>query len=420
MTFKQYLVDLAIITRNVFEVTLPLRRLCAVPLVSVPETATRFAIIPGDVDDPCGSMGDMAMLTGLLQSLRAHDPTAIFTIIGTQAHDIAVPGIGAVSVVAAWTGKTGTITFDNIIRQNHGLFVIGADVLDGKYGAALVQRIVDYCNHSVQLGIPATVLGFSFSRHPRRPAIHALSKLHPKVTVNVRDQPSLDRFIQRVGIPATLCADCAFLMPPATESDPEAEAWITSMRAASRSPVGVNLNAHALAPALSQVGADALIAHLARQLRLAGEAHKLAFMLIPHDFKPQSGDTALLQALEKNLQQNGFPHARYTEIKRPDIIKRITSLLDLVITGRMHLAIAALGSGTPILSIAYQDKFEGLYQHFGLSLEHIIAPLQCLSDEPLSRINRAYAQRHDNRELIRANLPRVKALASRNLVLTGC
>ncbi|MGA9165108.1 MAG: polysaccharide pyruvyl transferase family protein [Thiobacillus sp.] len=418
MTFTQYLTDRALIVRNVLQVTLPLLRLRAsTPRLVVPEMATRFAIIPGDASDPSGSLGDMAMLSGLMQSLRARNPASTFTIIGERSHSIAVPGVGAIPVVPAWTGRSGTIAFDRLIRQHHALFVMGADILDGKYGAALVQRIVAYCNHSVQLGIPATTLGFSFNLNPRRAAIHALSRLHPKVKVNVRDQPSLDRFIRIVGIPATLCADSAFLMTPATEAEAEAEAWIAAMRHAGRTPAGINLNAHALAPAIAQVGMDTLIAHIARQLKQAGEQNRLAYMLIPHDFKSQSGDMAMLHALEKKLRHDGFTHVRYTPINRPDTIKRVVGLLDLVITGRMHLAIASLGSGTPILSITYQDKFEGLHQLFGLSLEHTITPLQCLSDELLIRVNRAFMQRYDNRERIRANLPHVMVLAAENLVM---
>jgi colanic acid/amylovoran biosynthesis protein len=376
-------------------------------------------IIPGDVRNPSGSLGDMAMFTALLQSLRARDPAATFTIIGTRNHSISVPGIGAVPVVAAWTGRTGVTAFDSLIRQNHAMFVMGADILDGQYGAALVQRIVDYCNHSAKLGIPATMLGFSFNSHPRRPAVHALSRLHPAVTVNVRDQPSLDRFERIVGIPANLCADSAFLMPPAAESDPEAETWISAMRDAGRHPIGVNLNAHAMAPALAQISTTELIARMAKQLVLAGDMNKLAFMLIPHDFKPKSGDISMLHALEKQIRKIGFPHVRYTPINQPDKIKRVTSLLDLVITGRMHLAIAALGSGTPILSITYQDKFEGLYQHFGLPLEHTLSPMQCIGDAFLDKINHAFTQRHDNRERIRTSLPQVTQLATRNLVIAS-
>jgi polysaccharide pyruvyl transferase WcaK-like protein len=419
MTLKQYLVDQAIIGRNVFEVSLPLRRLRATPLAATPEMYSRFLIIPGDASEPSGSLGDMAMFSGLLQALRMHYADAVFTIVGTHDHQIDVPGIGQVPVVAAWSGRAGSVAFDSLIRQHHALFVMGADILDGKYGAALVQRIVGYCNHSVRLGIPATTLGFSFNRTPRHPTVHALSRLHPRVTVNVRDHASLERFTQMTGIPANLCADVAFLMPPATEPEPEAEAWIAAMRAAGRNPVGVNLNAHALAPALEQVGADVLITRLAEQLSLAGEAHQLAFMLIPHDLKPQSGDVAMLQALDKQLQQNGFPYVRYTPIARPDRIKRVAGQLDLVITGRMHLAIGSLGSGTPILSITYQDKFEGLYQHVDLPLEHTLPPLECLGDALQIKIGHAFEQRHANRERIRARLPRVKALAELNLVIAG-
>lgn len=418
MTLRQHVIDQTIIACNTLAVSLPLRQLGAIPHVTVSTTPSRFLIIPGDVRNPSGSLGDMAMFTALLQSLRARDPAATFTIIGTRNHSICVPGIGAVPVVAAWTGRSGVTAFDSLIRQNHAMFVMGADILDGHYGSALVQRIVDYCNHSAKLGIPATLLGFSFNSHPRRPAVHALARLHPGVTVNVRDEPSLNRFERIVGIPATLCTDSAFLMPPAAESDPDAEAWISAMRDAGRHPVGVNLNAHALAPALAQTSTSELIARLARQLLLAADMNKLAFLLIPHDFKPTSGDALMLRALENQLQEIGFPHVRYTSIDQPDKIKRITGLLDLVITGRMHLAIAALGSGTPILSITYQDKFEGLYQHFGLSLEHTVSPMQCIGDEFLDKINHAFIQSQDNRERIHHSLPQVTELAARNLVIT--
>lgn len=418
---RQSLIDQAIIARNLLQVVLPLHRLRASASRPIlPETPTRFAIIAGDVTDPSSSLGDLAMFSALMQSLRAQNPDSTFTIIGERRHTIVIPGIGETPVVPAWSGKTGTRAFDELIRQHHALFVMGADILDGKYGAALVQRIAAYCNHSVALGIPATMLGFSFNSNPRAPAVHALSKLHPKVTVNIRDQPSLDRFARIVGISAKLCADSAFLMPPAADSEPETEAWIAAMRREGRTPVGVNLNAHALAPAIAQVGMDKLIDHIAEQLRCAGVQNQLAFLLLPHDLKLQSGDVIMLKALHSILQRKGFTHVRYTSINHPDKIKRLTGQLDLAITGRMHLVIASLGSGTPTLSITYQDKFEGLYQHFDLSLEHTITPIQCLSDAFLRKINDAFMHRHDNRARILSHLPRVKALASRNLAIATC
>lgn len=357
----------------------------------------------------------MAMFTALMQSLRARDTASNFTVIGTRDHAIEVPDIGEVPVVAAWVGKAGTLAFDRLIREHDALFVMGADILDGKYGAALVARAVGYCNHSVRLGVPAATLGFSFNRRPRYPTVYALSRLDPAVQVNIRDEPSLNRFLNVVKRPARLCADSAFLMAPSTQVDPEAGAWIAAARRAGRTPVGVNLNAHAFAPAIEKVGLAALIDHLAQQFQRAAEKRCLAYLLIPHDLKPQSGDIAMLQMLEQTLRRNGFPHGHYTAMARPDVIKRVVGQLDLVVTGRMHLAIASLGSGTPVLCVTYQDKFEGLYQHFGLALDHTVTPLQCLGEEFLARLELACEQIPVNRERIHAKLPDVTALALRNL-----
>jgi len=283
----------------------------------------------------------------------------------------------------------------------------------------LVSRFAAYCNHAVEMGIPATIVGFSFNATPRRPAIHALSHLHPDVRVNVRDQASLDRFTRIVGIPAALCADVAFLMAPASEPEPDIENWIGQMRAVGRIPVGININAHAFSVQIARTGAATLAANIARQLAAAGDRNKLAYLLIPHDVKRQSGDITLLRSLEESLRSAGFPHVRYALMDNPARIKRIAGLLDLMVTGRMHLAIASLGMKTPVLSIEYQDKFEGLYRHVGLAADDMIDPAQCLSDELAMRISSAIARRDDTRRTITANLPRVADLAIGNLCLGG-
>ena len=47
-------------------------------------------------------------------------------------------------------------------------------------------------------------------------------------------------------------------------------------------------------------------------------------------------------------------------------VKAISGHCDLILSGRMHLAIASLGQGVPVVCLTYQDKFEGLMEHFGL------------------------------------------------------
>ena len=222
--------------------------------------------------------------------------------------------------------------------------------------------------------------------------MYALSGLHAGVRLNVRDQASLDRFASIVGIPATLCADVAFLTCPASEPDADFDSWIAQTRAEARIPVGININAHAFSAQIASVGAQALVTAIATQLAAVGDRDRLSYVLLPHDLKPNSGDIVLLQALEQARRSFPFPFVRYLLIPDPARIKRSVDLVDLVGTARMHLAIASLGVGTPVLSIEYQDKFMGLYRHLGLAADDILDPAQCATSEFATRISSAISR----------------------------
>lgn len=419
MPILSILVDLAIPAHHALLTRLPFRALRTfLPPPSAGGTP-RFAIIPGDVGDPAGSLGDVAMFSGLMHGLRQRHPGATFTIIGQGNHRITVPGIGEVPVIAAWHGIAGALAFDRAIRTHHGLFVMGADILDGKYGAALVARIAAYCNHGVGLGIPVTIMGFSFNRHPRHACVRALSRLHPDVIANVRDAISLERFNRLTGVAGRLCADSAFLMPATADMrDKEIGAWISEQRAANRIPIGINLNAHALSPVLGHANQlQQVLSSIAERLDHIARRHALSLLLIPHDFKPESGDIVMLKMLEKQLHAYGCKYVRYVEIDSPDRVKHVVKQLDLVFAGRMHLAIAALGSGTPVLCITYQDKFEGLYRHFTLPLAHTMQAEDCLNDSLDAKFNAVLTSRNEVRALIASRLPAVLQLTAPNLEL---
>ena len=55
-------------------------------------------------------------------------------------------------------------------------------------------------------------------------------------------------------------------------------------------------------------------------------------------------------------------------------IKAVVQELDVVMTGRMHIAIATLGSQKPLGCLVYQGKFEGLFRHFKLSDQFLLQP----------------------------------------------
>ena len=53
------------------------------------------------------------------------------------------------------------------------------------------------------------------------------------------------------------------------------------------------------------------------------------------------------------------------ELLKPTQIRFLAEQAEFVFTGRMHLAILALASGTPVIAVDSQDKVAGLGEMFG-------------------------------------------------------
>lgn len=411
---QRILTDIAIVGYNLWSASLPLaiHRISATLRVS---GNNRFLIIPCDAAEPIGSMGDWAMLASLMQEITTKYPDAEFTIVGTHAHQVAIPHVGRVNVEPAWHGRQGSIMFGKLLDRHDYIYAIGADVMDGKYGSSLVCRITSYCNHAARLNKPATIIGFSFNKSPRWPAVYSLSRINPAVNVYVRDSHSLERYIRTVGQKVTLSADIAFLMKPDITAGSVVEDWIQAMKETGNLLVGININAHAFEHIINRNGRSNLIEEIVNELSNLSTQRRIAYVLIPHDIKQRSGDKYLLQGLQKGLLSAGNKNVFYYAPENPTRVKRLTSLLDLVLTGRMHLAIAALGTTTPVICIAYQGKFEGLYSHFNLPLEELLHPDAFDVSELSVRINDGLEKREVRKEQIAKYLPSVTRLAGKNI-----
>ena len=90
--------------------------------------------------------------------------------------------------------------------------------------------------------------------------------------------------------------------------------------------------------------------------------------LLPHDsrvYADKYADEYLLGRLSEYLERRSLPFiSAVSACPDESCVKRIVSALDLVVTSRMHLAIAAMSRSVPAVSFAYQGKFEGLYRFF--------------------------------------------------------
>jgi colanic acid/amylovoran biosynthesis protein len=243
--------------------------------------------------------------------------------------------------------------------------VIGADIIDGVYSSEHAGKVVQLCNLAVRCGTPTTIFGFSFSLTPDPEAIAALRRLDPRVVCLCRDQVSLERFRSVTGRSASLVADLAFHMRPELVSS-GATAALRSLEAARSQGMHIlvfNIN-H-----LTTDGTDIDLVKVSvdELTKILGRHRDLHCLLLAHDFRGQQSDQLLLSQVfsqfPEDLRDRTFLlEPPYTAAD----VKELVGMSDLVVTGRMHLAIAALGQGVPVIGVVYQGKFEGLFDYFAV------------------------------------------------------
>lgn len=330
-------------------------------LVRKRKTIPRSALICPPA--PPGSIGDAAMVMALREQLRLR-------------------GYEQVAVVDHASGSWGECAFEKVLRMPESrlnlwiafarqlrnyecFFVIGADCLDGVYSPALTVRLLDIAAFAARAGCITTVCGSSFNTNPEQLAINALRCLPQGVRLLARDPQSLGRMAKISSFMPELVGDLAFLLNPDTSLIPQAQFWITSSRDQGRVILGVNVaNApfRGFSPGRTGEVVNRIIEALDSLLR---ERASVAVLMIPHDIRGAASDLALCRVAYEHLHET-YPErvSLFEESWDPRALKAVAGMLDACMTCRMHLAIACLGSGVPIGAIPYQDKFEGLFDHF--------------------------------------------------------
>ncbi|WP_201403765.1 polysaccharide pyruvyl transferase family protein [Kaistia sp. 32K] len=378
-------------------------------------------LIPSDPWNLTGSIGDAAMIAAVTEVCRTQAGLEVTVLTSTDAADQAAHRLGLRTVRVAWDSEQAFWPqVDRQIRKKHAkaLLVLGADVLDGGYGSEMAKRMLRIADLAASRRIPTAILGFSFNSAPAEDLRPAWAKLHPDVVIQVRDQSSLQRFEAFSGRKGTLVADCAFLLKEKPGQASEAvRAWTDGKRQQGRHVLGINFH-----PQLFKKRED--FPRLGRSfetvLRKLAAEDGTAFVVIPHDNREDS-DKVALRAFAAGLDQTLRENVLFVgEDVGPDEIKAIVSHLDGTVTGRMHLAIATLGMGRPAVALTYQDKFEGLFDHFDLPSWLLVTPEAAGEPEVLlALIRRFRASLGALTSQVQAHLPAVQQAARRNLDALG-
>lgn len=353
-----------------------------------------------------GSLGDQAMVEAATEVLAARGRRVVIgpNRFVTRSASVGARRTGRLSMVAGLAGMT--------VRACH-VGLIGADVLDGVYNADSILKRLRTLQVARRLGAQARVFGSSWSETPSERVIAFLRAAH-WLHLHARDPISQSRMEAVLERPVSLVADLAFLLRPELRSPAALEAarWIAGRRDGNATILGVNLSGHTLR-GVADHGIGAVAGLVGRWLETDPER---AVLLMPHDRRPgMVGDMQVLTELHQALA------GRFADRMHmlPDTLdswdlKALAGLVDLVLTGRMHLAIAALGMGTPALCIVYQGKFEGLMAHFGLD-GLTVTPGDVTAERCDGQLAAMTGRRADLSARIRARLPVILDLSRRNL-----
>lgn len=383
--------------------------------------ADRLLIFPADPGAVIGSLGDEAMISVAVARYRTVNPSLQVDILCYRGEgERAVRELGFNPVVLPDTAEfVGAI--DTLLRTGgyYALVALGADVLDGYYSAEYSRKLIATADIAARAGVQSLILGFSFNEAAAPELSAAFARLDPSVSVNVRDEISLERFLRFAPVRAQLVADAAFALPPG-EVDATVVSWIAQQRAEGRRVIGLNLHPMLIRGASARQIGD-MVKTTAEAIVSANGKGRVAWLLVPHDYRDASGDGdgICLRPLYEQLKSVEGLNCLYFEGRhRAATLKALAGKLDGVVTGRMHLAIASLGMGVPTLGLSYQGKFEGLYRHFGLPQEFLLAPSAFQSQGVIGcALERFLAYLPELTARVSGERPKVLGLAEKNFAM---
>ena len=384
-------------------------------------------IVPCDPWSVGGSRGDEAMIMAVIHKYRHKFPQIPISIVCAEGKGMSYIEqfpIEGVRPINSWTGSYPLERiYQSILKvQPSDVVILGADCMDGFYSPLLSLTLLalhDLCANTI--GISSYLLGFSFNSKPNWMMIRAFRSLSNDTVVSIRDAISLERYQQKVGKPARLVADAAFMLQPEKSFHlyEEIAQWVSGQKTASRVVIGLNFH-----PMLRKYnGADDIKSDALKLAIIIEEIllrHKnISFVFISHDDRSKLTDNLMLSNMVNYLKSQSdelIERVFYRqEVPRAHQLKALCGLLDGLISSRMHLAIAALGMGTPVMAATYQGKFEGLFKHFELDRTYLLEPNLFLSSRMIAVFENFIENLHTIKKQINTNLPQVLAYSNANL-----
>ncbi len=227
------------------------------------------------------------------------------------------------------------------------LYMIGADMMDGKYNPDASMRrwrIAEWFAKNVG---PSAVVSMSWNTNPHPLSVTAIKRASAAgVKIFTRDALSQERLLE-IGVKSILTSDVSFVTTELREPNLEIQNWLKSEKRTVIVTVSdwvVNNSAifELLKSSLNSINAN------------------FQFLFVPMVSDGQSRD---LEACVKLADEVGgwvLP-----ELLRPEELRWIAKESAFGISARMHCCLLGFAAGLPAIGIEYQGKFKGTFDMLG-------------------------------------------------------
>lgn len=361
------------------------------------ETVHVLLVAPG-----AGNVGDQAMFEAFLERT-----TGRVTVVARRSADVVVPAEHGDRVTVALlpdliygsgrSHRRDVASLAELLSTAASFSVVGADIMDGRYVLrASVARSV-LAGAAAAAGVPTRILGFSWNGNARPAARKQLvAATHRGVVPLLRDPLSLRR-AERDGV--TRVVPVADIVFSATSID---RSW--GKRYKGDKPLAlVNVSGLISREVDQSVEYVAIVEHL---LSIGYDV-----LLLPHVSRPDADDVVSCVAIQERIGADRVALA--PELPTPAQVRGLTEVADIVITGRMHLAIMSLWNSTPAITLATQGKVEGLMELIGAP-ELCVEPTRGFGAVVVERLGSILATESTTRAALVAARPRLEELSLAN------
>lgn len=357
-----------------------------------------------------GSLGDQAMLQAITDHLHLMQAVAIRQVLMPEWASFPLHGVESPRLRFSLNEvleKSPKLI--SAIRNAKAVVAVGADVIDGRYGMKAVKYELGILQVAAELGVPTALLGHSISESPDPEAVALLAALPASTAIFVRDPISLQRFESFTGRAGTLVSDLAFLVQPDTNSRNYADAqqWATRQKRLGNKILCLNVNG---------LNAQSGLTHWRDFLEHLWQGNpNIGVLFLSHDTRPTSSDSLAHQQIVASLPAEKLERVFLAaDPESAASAKALAALADVVLTGRMHLAIGALSLSVPTFCLAYAGKFEGLARHLDINDFFVPSDIVDNADEMAEWLLAKLPTLETRRAALDAILPSVKALALKN------